>query len=198
MADPIRIQAEPVDVFTCAFTVDRPLMEGRVLRFADREKAKGSPLAEAVFAVPGIVSFSVSGSKLTVKKEGTDEWIPLARQIGAALRERLQSGQPLFAESALQASPQDAALRGRVQALIDTEINPVVAGHGGHIELVDVQGGTVYIHMSGGCQGCGMADVTLKQGVERLIRQQIPEIAEVSDVTDHSTGSNPYYSGCKK
>jgi Fe/S biogenesis protein NfuA len=84
-------------------------------------------------------------------------------------------------------------LKTRVQELIDTMINPAVAGHGGFVELVDVQDNRVYLQMGGGCQGCGAADVTLKQGIERLIKEEIPEVAEVLDATDHSAGSNPYY-----
>ena len=84
-------------------------------------------------------------------------------------------------------------LKTRVQELIDSTINPAVAGHGGFVELVDVQDNRVYLQMGGGCQGCGAADVTLKQGLERLIKEEIPEIAEVLDATDHSAGSNPYY-----
>ena len=84
-------------------------------------------------------------------------------------------------------------LKIRVQELIDTMISPAVAGHGGFVELVDVQDSRVYLQMGGGCQGCGAADVTLKQGIERLIKEEIPEVAEVLDATDHSAGSNPYY-----
>jgi Fe-S cluster biogenesis protein NfuA len=82
-----------------------------------------------------------------------------------------------------------------VQALLDSSINPSVAGHGGHIALIDVKDDRVYIRMEGGCQGCGMADVTLKQGVEGQIRKEIPSIREVLDVTDHAGGTNPYYQG---
>jgi len=84
-------------------------------------------------------------------------------------------------------------LKTRVQELIDSMINPAVAGHGGFVELVDVQDNRVNLQMGGGCQGCGAADVTLKQGIERLIKEEIPEVAEVLDATDHSAGSNPYY-----
>lgn len=88
-------------------------------------------------------------------------------------------------------------LRTKVQELIDTMINPAVAGHGGVVELVDVQESRVYISMGGGCQGCGAADVTLKSGIERLIKEELPEITEVLDATDHSQGANPYYSSGK-
>lgn len=84
-------------------------------------------------------------------------------------------------------------LKTKVQELIDSMINPAVAGHGGFVDLIDVKDNKVYLTMGGGCQGCGAADVTLKSGIERLIKEEIPEVAEVLDATDHSAGSNPYY-----
>jgi Fe/S biogenesis protein NfuA len=88
-------------------------------------------------------------------------------------------------------------LKSRVQELIDTMINPAVAGHGGYVELIDVQESRVYLQMGGGCQGCGAADVTLKSGIERLIKEELPEVSEVLDTTDHSSGTNPYYTAGK-
>ena len=84
-----------------------------------------------------------------------------------------------------------------VREVLDSRINPSVAGHGGHIALVDVQDDTAYIRLEGGCQGCGMADVTLKQGIETEIKQAVPMIRAVLDVTDHAGGSNPYYEAGK-
>ena len=84
-------------------------------------------------------------------------------------------------------------LKTRVQELIDTMINPAVAVHGGFVELIDVTDNRVYLQMGGGCQGCGAADVTLKSGIERLIKAEIPEVTEVLDTTDHASGQNPYY-----
>jgi len=85
-----------------------------------------------------------------------------------------------------------------VQHLLDTEINPSVASHGGYIDLLDVSDGVAFIHMGGGCQGCGMAEVTLGQGVRVAIMQRFPEITEVRDTTDHAQGANPYYQAAKK
>ena len=80
-----------------------------------------------------------------------------------------------------------------IWAVLEEQINPSVASHGGHISLVDVQGDTAYIRLEGGCQGCGMADVTLKQGVATAIQRVAPGIINVLDVTDHAGGNNPYY-----
>ncbi len=84
-------------------------------------------------------------------------------------------------------------LKEKAQKLLDETVNPAVGMHGGYVELLDVKDSTIYIRMAGGCQGCGMADVTLKQGIERLIFEELPEVTEVLDVTDHAAGSNPYY-----
>ncbi|MEE8279491.1 MAG: NifU family protein [Alphaproteobacteria bacterium] len=80
-----------------------------------------------------------------------------------------------------------------IQRLLEERVNPSVAAHGGHISLVDVKDNTVYIRLEGGCQGCGMADVTLKQGVETEIKRVAPNITAVLDVTDHAGGTNPYF-----
>ena len=89
-------------------------------------------------------------------------------------------------------------LARNVQRLLDDEINPSVAMHGGHIDLLDVSDGVAYIQMGGGCQGCGMAEVTLGQGVRVAIMESFPQITEVRDTTDHAQGANPYYQAAKK
>ena len=99
-------------------------------------------------------------------------------------------------------APPPADLSGdvaqRVTQVITTQINPSIASHGGQAELVAVDDGTAYLRLSGGCQGCGMATVTLTQGIEVAIRESVPEIIRVTDVTDHASGSNPYYEAAKK
>jgi Fe/S biogenesis protein NfuA len=87
----------------------------------------------------------------------------------------------------------DAEIWKKVSDILETMINPAVAGHGGQIELIDVKEGRVFIEMLGGCQGCGMSRITLKQGIERAIMEEVPEVVEILDVTDHASGTNPYY-----
>jgi Fe/S biogenesis protein NfuA len=87
----------------------------------------------------------------------------------------------------------EGSLTERVRQLIDSELNPAVGAHGGRISLVGVKDKRVYVSFGGGCHGCGMVNVTLKQGVEARIRELIPEIEEVVDTTDHSVGDNPFY-----
>jgi Fe-S cluster biogenesis protein NfuA len=91
----------------------------------------------------------------------------------------------------------EESLLKQLQEIIDNEINPAVASHGGVINILDVEGKRVFIQMGGGCAGCGMADVTLKSGVEARLKQLDPEL-EVVDTTDHAAGENPYYEQTKK
>ena len=86
----------------------------------------------------------------------------------------------------------------RVAQVIEQVVNPAIAAHGGRADLVAVEDDTVYVQLSGGCQGCGMATVTLTQGIEVSLREAVPEIERVVDVTDHAAGSNPYYQPAKK
>ena len=87
-----------------------------------------------------------------------------------------------------------APLADRVDWLLETEINPALASHGGRVALVEITDrNEVVLQFGGGCHGCGMADVTLKQGIEQTLTRQIPEITAVLDATDHRTGENPYY-----
>ena len=96
-------------------------------------------------------------------------------------------------------SPEPSTLRlsgpmaERVQRVIDEVINPGIAAHGGFVELVDVSDDTLYLRMGGGCQGCAASAATLRMGIERMVREQVPEIQDIIDVTDHTAGANPYY-----
>jgi len=88
----------------------------------------------------------------------------------------------------------DAPIERRVEWLLESEINPALASHGGRVSLVEItREMAVVLQFGGGCHGCGMADVTLKQGIEKTLTEKVPEITAVIDATDHQSGSNPYY-----
>ncbi len=86
----------------------------------------------------------------------------------------------------------------QVAQVIQTQINPAIASHGGFVELVAVEGSVAYVRLGGGCQGCGLAGVTLSQGIEATIVAMVPDVLQVIDVTDHNAGENPYYEQSKK
>jgi Fe/S biogenesis protein NfuA len=107
--------------------------------------------------------------------------------------DELQSGFKINNPNSGWADPKAMA----IQKLLDEHINPAVADHGGFVVLLDVKDDIAYVALGGGCQGCGMADVTLKQGIEALITEEVPGISRVIDQTDHASGSNPFYQPAK-
>ena len=89
--------------------------------------------------------------------------------------------------------PGEQVMRRQISKVIDDVINPAVASHGGSVHLEDYVNNNVYIRLAGGCQGCSSSSATLRNGIERLLREEFPELGEIVDVTDHGAGSNPYY-----
>ena len=101
-----------------------------------------------------------------------------------------------LAKTAQSSAPTpDGPFAERVRTVLETEINPAIASHGGTIALVGVEGTEIYLEMGGGCQGCAMSRMTLRQGVERMVRQAVPEVTVIHDITDHSSGENPFFEG---
>jgi Fe-S cluster biogenesis protein NfuA len=191
----IRAQPSQLDGTLCKFTVNREVHAGSYF-FENAERAAGSPLPERLFQIPGVTSVLITDNVVTVGRKSDLSWLELMKPIGAAIRSQLLSGAPTVLESRYAAGASrrtDAEVRHAVEELLDREINPSVASHGGKISVVDVRDGTLSIAMSGGCQGCSAAQVTLKQGVEVMVRRVIPEVREILDVTDHQSGTRPFY-----
>tara|TARA_Y100000588_G_scaffold393086_3_gene507508 strand:+ start:3109 stop:3810 length:702 start_codon:yes stop_codon:yes gene_type:complete len=109
-----------------------------------------------------------------------------------------QSPSPAVGGSAASAPPPEGPVAERVIEVLNRQINPAIASHGGHAELVAIEEDVAYLRLAGGCQGCGMASVTLSQGIEVAIRDNVPEVTKVVDVTDHAAGENPYFEASKK
>jgi NFU1 iron-sulfur cluster scaffold homolog, mitochondrial len=201
----IQITAEPIDTQRCKFVVNVPVFAGGVRRFSGADEAKGSPLAEAIFAIPGLAvsELIVSGNLVTVVKQSPAPWQTVGRAVGHAIRSTLTADVPAVAPVAKPASGagsavNDDALYEQVAKVFDEQVNPMVARHGGHVELIDVQDAVVMLRMGGGCQGCGMADVTLRQGIEGMLAQLVPAVRGIVDITDHTSGANPYFQASKK
>ena len=196
--DEISITAEPITDASCRFTISEPIYPNQSFAFMAKETATGSPLAERLFEIEGISRIVVSHNELTINKTANVEWQEIGKTVGAAIRDHIASGEPAVSDSAREELPSAETIREGVQHVLDTEINPSVAGHGGVVNLINVQDNTVFIQMGGGCQGCGQADVTLKFGIENSIRAAVPGVGEILDVTDHAAGRNPYYTPSKK
>lgn len=189
----IRISAEPqMDPNICRFVVDRPVYDG-FYNCRNKAMASGSPLLEALFALPGVTEVLVAGASITVAKNGPQEWADLGRQVGETIRTSIAAGGTLVAPGVAAKQPPLPGLREKVQKVFDEEINPGIAGHGGSVELKDIQGSVVFVTLAGGCQGCASASFTLRYGIEQLLRERVPEVTDVVDVTDHGAGENPYF-----
>lgn len=189
----IRITAEPqMDPNVCRFIVDRPLYNG-FFNCTSAEMAQGSPLLEALFAISGVREVLVANDMVTIAKTGNDEWPVIGRKVGAVIREKIAAGGELISSDASKKPATNKELWAKAKKVLDEEINPGIGMHGGAVDIIDVQGSTLFLSMSGGCQGCASASYTLRHGVEQVLKSRVPEVTEIIDVTDHEAGDNPYY-----
>jgi Fe-S cluster biogenesis protein NfuA len=180
----------PSDPRVCSFTLDRSIYVGSAL-CRSAEAAQGSPLFEHLFALPGVVQVWVAGDRVTVACAEPQPWELAAKTIAKAIRAALADGRP----PVVHTSPSSSDLTERVRDVLNADVNPGLAQHGGKAELVSVEDGVALIRLTGGCQGCGAAKMTLSYGIEQSLRGKIPELLGVRDVTDHAAGERPYYSG---
>jgi Fe-S cluster biogenesis protein NfuA len=196
----VTIRAEVLlgDPNTCKFTVSQTVHPGGPFFFDSQERAAGSPLVERLFALAGVANVLIAENVVTVGKQPGVPWSELKAAVGAAIRSQLMTGAPAIMQS--QSAPgartwgrADAEVRSVIQALLDGEVNQSIAGHGGQISLVDYKEGRLLIAMSGGCQGCASSQLTLRQGVEVMVRRIAPEVVEIVDTTDHAAGRAPFY-----
>ena len=199
MKDEIAISSEvdKRDPGICRFTVNRTVHIGTA-SFNSRAEAQQSLLVQKLFEIEGIARIQLIGHLLVVTKSGERDWQEIVKHVEAVLHAYFISG---FALSREQVEDRmmlmGRGVKEKIQYLLDHKINPGVAAHAGFVELIDVKDNNVYVRLGGGCQGCGAADFTLRQGIEAIIRNEVPEIRQVLDVTDHAAGMNPYYRPAK-
>jgi Fe-S cluster biogenesis protein NfuA len=172
---------------------DTPIIGPERRRFASADEARGQPVAEAVLAVAGVQEAIFEGNSVLVLRRADFDWADLEDRVGYALGAAM-AAQAGGAEPAGDAAAlDDDQIYQIVDRLLQRDINPAVAQHGGKVELIDVQDRRVVVRMMGGCQGCGMANVTLRQGIEAQLRRVLPGLAGLVDITDHAAGANPYF-----
>lgn len=140
----------------------------------------------------GVVTLEASGSPGAA--------LPLASRVEALIRAAVPEITAIRVTGPGGGPPSAAAgdLAGRVRRVLDTEINPAIAAHRGHVALAGVEQGWVRIRLEGGCQGCSLAEVTLRQGIEPLLRARLPDMTGLVDVTDHEAGTQPFFSPEKR
>lgn len=191
----IRVQASPRDPETLRFLLDAPVQTGAgIMRFAG--PGSTAPLSAALFAVAGVRWIEVDGPSIHVRKDASTRWDDINAPIAAAIRAVLRQTEAPLGDAIISAEgDSDARMLEAVRSLLDRQINPSIAGHGGHIDVERVTDATVYLRMSGGCQGCAASQLTLRGGVERKLRAALPNLRDIVDVTDHDAGAKPFYAG---
>ena len=194
MENDIAIKGEAtINPATCKFTIDRPVYAGGAAYFGSRDSAILSPLAQKIFEIEEVENILIAENQVTVSKAGFDPWPAFGKKIGDKIREHVRSNEPAVSPEYEKSIPPESEIRQKLLDLFEREINPALGGHGGFVELLDVKKNTVFLKLGGGCQGCASSQVTLKMGIERIIREQIPEVGEVLDSTDHAAGRNPFF-----
>ncbi|MFP4500641.1 MAG: NifU family protein [Candidatus Hydrogenedentota bacterium] len=183
---------------TCTFLVDRPLLPGLSFQCRGRDTAcANAPLAGVLFDLSDKVrGVLIHDMTITVAGMPWDEseWEALAREAGPVIRAHLKGGKAVVLPEVIAQIPPAEEIRAKLQQVIDNEINPGIAAHSGVITLNRVVGNTAYITMGGGCQGCAASTITLRSGVEGAFRKAVPMLGAVLDETDHTAGTNPYFS----
>jgi Fe-S cluster biogenesis protein NfuA len=182
------IQTEPTpNPATLKFIPGRTVLAEGVMDFRDQAAAAvASPLAERIFAVEGVTGVYLGGDFISVSKAEGQDWYVLKPAVLGAIMEHFMSGEPALHPTAAPApaEPDDSDPTVRqIRELIDTRVRPAVARDGGDIVFHGFERGVVYLHMQGACSGCPSSVLTLKNGIENLLRYYVPEVVEVRAVS---------------
>jgi Fe/S biogenesis protein NfuA len=210
----IEIEAKPAqnnDV--CFFTLSVPLLRDHKAECHTKLETTNSPLFGALFDQTWVMNVAAEGNTLVIRKRNAEDWQEDAKVVAGIIRKLHAEGTPFFDEVYLEALGEKTTqaisetnqhlkvndinikspLGLRIQKILSEVVGPSLASHGGHVNLIDVQNGKVYLHFGGGCQGCSQASVTVKQGIEKLLLKEFPELIGVEDITNHSLGKNPFF-----
>ncbi len=182
------IQTEPTpNPATVKFLPGREVLPQGAVDFTDPDEAAAkSPLARRIFEVGGVVGVHLGSDFVAVTKAETEDWYLLKPAVLGAIMEHYMSGEPVIEgeipDAGGAAEDEDETSR-KIRELIDTRVRPVVARDGGDIVFHGFERGVVYLHMRGACSGCPSAIVTLKNGIENLLKYYVPEVVEVRAVS---------------
>jgi Fe/S biogenesis protein NfuA len=184
-AEVVRDPALRIELDSSAGT---PLARGYAISLVEREDRKKTEIAINVDSIRVFLNLDTSN----LLSGASIDWVGDNRDVGFRVVD--PNARPARSTDAeAQSGSESGDLADRIQRILHEEINPRIASHGGAVELVDLDEGTLYVRMIGGCQGCAASAATLRMGVERMVREAVPEIESVVDVTDHAAGTNPYF-----
>lgn len=199
----LKISATPLNSQVCRFSFSENIF-GDIESFVcdSKEKANGSLLLEEIFKIQDVTKVALNAQDIKVQFDKEVDWTLKAKEVGGIIRSCLKSDkEPLSPKVFQELSDKDkvpqsqtssTAIEG-IQKVIQEQINPGLAAHGGSVDIVDYKDHILFLSFKGGCQGCSQVTVTVRQGVERLLKGHFPELKKVEDVTDHEAGENPYF-----
>lgn len=174
---------------TLKFLPGRTVMETGTADFPDPESAAASPLAQALFALGDVTGVFFGQDFITISKaEGASDWQALKPQILGLIMQHFTSGAPLLVQPVavsghdMQDDPADGEIIDQIKDLLETRVRPAVAQDGGDIVYQGFQKGIVYLQMQGSCSGCPSSTLTLKNGIETMLKHYVPEVVEVRAV----------------
>ena len=172
---------------TLKFLPGRDVMGSSTADFASAEAAERSPLASALFSLPGVSRVFLGTDFITVTKTEEEAWHGLKPQVLGTLVDHFVSGRPAVDATAAAAaeedvSPEDREIVDQIKELLDTRVRPAVASDGGDIVFHGYRDGVVKLHMQGACSGCPSSRATLKHGIENMLRHYVPEVVSVEQV----------------
>lgn len=184
------------------FILDLPISQ-KTKTYKVAKEAQYSPLGSKIFGFPWVEEITIAPQKVTITRADWVDWDMLAQPLVDMIEHHFS----IYDEDVTPEENQEPILRDDddiegveltaetkpIYDFLEEQINPQLASHGGEVRLLDYQDGVVYLQMMGGCQGCGMAAQTMREGIEVALKNEFSFIVAVKDVTDHSEGSNPYY-----
>ena len=172
---------------TLKFLPGIPVMQAGTADFPSEASAARSPLALALFGLPGVARVFLGGDFITVTKTGPETWQALKPQVLGAIMEHFVAGRPVIEGEAAEndeeeIAPEDREIVDQIKELLDTRVRPAVASDGGDIVFRGYREGIVRLHMQGACSGCPSSRATLKHGIENMLRHYVPEVVAVEQV----------------
>ena len=179
----IQTEATP-NPATLKFLPGRIVMPAGTADFPSAESAARSPLAQSLFAIDGVSGVFFGSDFVTVTKGGEQDWHLMKPAVLGAIMEHFTAGKPIINEGAAAAAAdgEDSDIVAQIKELLDTRVRPAVAQDGGDIVFHSFEEGVVFLHMQGSCSGCPSSTMTLKSGIENMLRHYIPEVVEVRAV----------------
>lgn len=188
------MNVKPINEQTYRFEFSQDIAD-HTAEYSAEQKTFTSPLAKKLFGFPWTQALKIGPNYVELTKQDWVDWDVLLEPLQGLLEEHVATAPlEITVEQKVPNTLPDTPEVKQILQFMQETINPSLAMHGGWAELKNFKDNTAYIFMGGGCQGCGMSAMTLKEGISEHLKANFPFVKNVEDVTDHSSGTNPYFS----